>query len=193
MASGFQPPKNFAPPPGQNIVQYWQDWKEQFNLYLIAAKETKTDDDVKIGMLKYSMGQEWMKVSETFKYDAEGDEKKFDIVMAKFDKHFEPKKLLKSYTTHFHQRMQGATESFSDYITAVCELTSHCEFGTLENKMICTQISNGVCDTKLKEKLWESDLGLDVIIRKCNFFEQSEDTKKLTGAKTNVHTASNVQ
>ena len=193
MATGFQPPKNFAPPPGQNIVQYWREWKEKFELYMIVAKETKTDDEIKIGTLKYYMGPEWIKVAKTFKYDAVGDEKKYDIVMSKFNKHFEPKKLLKLYTTRFHQHIQGATESVTDYITAVRELGSHCEFGPLEDRMVCTKISNGVRDAKLKEKLWESDLDINTIIRKCNFFELSEDTKKLTREQATVHAASNAQ
>lgn len=33
-------------------------------------------------------------------------------------------------------------------------------------------------------------MNLDEVIRKCNFFEQSEETKKLTGVETDVHTAS---
>ena len=73
---------------------------------------------------------------------------------------------LKSYTTHFHQRSQGATESLSDYITAVRELASHCEFGALEERKICTRISNGVRNSKLKEKLWESDLDFGAIVQK---------------------------
>ena len=91
MATRFQPPKNFAPPPGQNIAQYWREWKEQFELYMIAAKETKTDDEIKIGMLKYSMGPEWIKVAKTFKYDAVGDEQKYDIVMSQFDNTLNPR------------------------------------------------------------------------------------------------------
>ena len=56
--------------------------------------------------------------------------------------------------------------------------------------MICTQISNGVHNPNLKEKLWESDLDLEAVVKKCNFLEQSEDIKELTGAETNVHAAS---
>ena len=187
MASGFQPPKNFSPPQGENVVQHWRDWKEQFSLYLLAAKETQSDDEVKIGMLKYSMGPEWIKTSKTFVYETAGDDKKFDKVIEQFDRHFEPKKLLKSYTTRFSRRSQGATESVNDFITAVRELATHCEFGALEERMVCTQISNGIRDTRLKEKLWESDLNLTAIMRKCHLFEQSEETKKLTGIETDVH------
>ena len=58
MASGFQPLKLFISQPGENNVQVWEDWKDQFNLYLIAAEKTGIGDEAKIGMLKNAMGPE---------------------------------------------------------------------------------------------------------------------------------------
>ena len=51
-------------------------------------------------------------------------------------------------------------------------------------------ISNGVRDTKLKEKLWEDDLDLDQVTKKCNSFEQSKETRKLCAREAQVHAVS---
>ncbi|XP_068212456.1 uncharacterized protein [Palaemon carinicauda] len=127
------------------------------------------------------MGPEWIKVAKNFTFTEAGDDQKYDIVIQKFDEYFQPKKLLKAYVTRFHQRVQGSTESLNDYIAAVRELASQCEFGATVESQVCIQISNGVRDKKLKEKLWEDDLSLNDIIKKCNQYDQLQETRRITG------------
>ena len=181
--SSFKPPNNFAPPAGQNVYQSWCDWKEQFKLYLLATKENG-NDEVKIGMMLYAMGAEWLKVSKTFTYVAVEDHKKLDKVIEQFDRYFQPKKLIKAYVTKFHQRTQQTGESLSEFIVAVRDLAAQCEFGDNEDRMVAIQISNGVVDEKLKEKLWEDDLSLADVITRCNRFDQMQETRQLTSAKS---------
>lgn len=73
---GFKPPKCFNPPAGENIVQACKDQKEQFELYLIASEKVTKCDEVKVGILKYSMGPEWIKLANKFTYAVAGDDKK---------------------------------------------------------------------------------------------------------------------
>ena len=88
----------------------------------------------------------------------------------------------------FQARVQRDNESVTQYITAVKELATHCEFGSLKDRQISLQISNGVRDIKLKEKLWEDDLSLDKLLHKCSVYEQLLDTKKMLGAdQKSVH------
>ncbi|KAJ8035031.1 hypothetical protein HOLleu_22108 [Holothuria leucospilota] len=143
---------------GKILYKHGKDWKEQFELYLIASHKVTKSDVVKVGILKYSMGPEWIKVANKFTYAAAGDDKKLHKVIQKFDKYFEPKKLVQPYVTRFNKRDQLPSKTLSDYITAIRELASHCEFGALEESQICIRLSNGVRDEKLKEKLWEDGL-----------------------------------
>lgn len=175
----FQPPKPFSPPQSVNQAQAWVEWKEQFLLYLQATEKMKAEEVVKTSMLHYAMGSEWTKVAKTFTYAAEGDEKKLDKVLQKFTEYFEPKKLLKAYVTKFQQRVQKPNESLQDYITAVRDLAAECEFGDLCERQVCIQISNGVRDQKLKEKLWEDDLSLDDVIKRCHQFDQLVETRRI--------------
>ena len=183
----FKPPCRFNPNADENFVQAWKDWKTEFTFYLIATEKSAVADNVKVGMLLCAMGPQWIKVYTKFDWNAGGDKDKLDCVLEKFDKHIEPKKLLKSYITRFQQRVQTPNETVTDYIQAVRELASHCELGALEESQVCLQISNGVRDPKLKEKLWEDDLTLTQLAKKCNFFDQAAETRKLTTTETHVH------
>ena len=188
----FRPPGKFCPQAEENIAQAWKDWKQEFNLYLVADQKTAVSGETKVAMLLCSMGSQWIKVFNKFTFATAGDENKLEPVLAKFGAHFEPKKLLKGYITRFQQRVQGATESVADYIAAVRELASQCEFGDSEEQQVCVQISNGVSDRKLKDRLWEDDLTLDQVINQCNFHEQKEMTRRITGAGPSAGTESSV-
>ena len=134
------------------------------------------------------MGAEYMPVYKTFDFVNTTDRDKIDVVKRKFNGYFEPKKLLKKQLTMFQVRVQRDNEFVTQYITAVKELATHCEFGSLKDRQIALQISNGVRDTKLKEKLWEDDLSLDKLSHKCSVYEQLLDTKKMLGAdQKSVH------
>ena len=133
----FKPPCRFNPNADENFVQAWKDWKTEFTFYLIATEKSAVADNVKVGMLLCAMGPQWIKVYTKFDWNAGGDKDKLDCVLAKFDKHIEPKKLLKSYITRFQQRVQSPNETVTDYIQAVRELASHCEFGALEESQVC--------------------------------------------------------
>ena len=109
-------------------------------------------------MLLCAMGPAYTKVYNKFTFTNNDQKKK--IVLEKFDSYFELKKLVKSYITRFQQRVQEPQETVAEYISALRDLASHCEFGALEDRQVAIQISNGVRDTKLK-KLWEDDLDLD--------------------------------
>ena len=55
--------------------------------------------------------------------------------------------------------------------------------------MVCIQISNGVKEQKLKERLWEFELTLKEIIRKCNLYDQAQETKKIVSTEVAINVA----
>ena len=188
----FKPPQPFSPGSSetQNLGQAWKDWKQQFELFLTAAEKKDSPGEVKVAMLLCAMGPAYTKVYNKFTFTNNDQKKQLKIVLEKFDSYFEPKKLVKSYITRFQQRVQEPQETVAEYISALRDLASHCEFGELEDRQVAIQISNGVRDTKLKEKLWEDDLDLDQVTKKCNSFEQSKETRKLCAREAQVHAVS---
>jgi hypothetical protein len=167
----LQPPK-FNPDDG-NIAQCWRDYKAEFDNFLMASGKSKAGGEQKIALLLYGMGREYIKISENFVYEeGKTSKKNFDDVKANFDQHFEPKKLVKLYVTKFQSRKQKEGETISEFINELKELARHCEFGDLKDRQIAIQISNGVKDNTLKDKLWSEDLELTNIIQKCQMHEQ---------------------
>ena len=73
------------------------------------------------------------------------------------------------------------------YILALRELAAQCEFGDLEERQISVQISNGVLDQHLREKLWEDDLTLTDVVKRCAGHEQSKLNKKLCNTEVAVN------
>ena len=185
----FKPPSNFRPSNEGNTAQQWTDWKQEFELYLTATDKEAATGKQKVAMLLCSMGKQFIKIFNNFEYDETTRESKDDLatVLKKFVKHFEPQKSLKKYVTQFQQRRQQSHETVAEYITALQELASHCEFGTLEKRQIAIQLSNGVRDEKLREKLRNDDLTLEEAINKCLRFEQSQETHKLCSDDAQVH------
>lgn len=187
----FKPPGPFKVDSCANISQAWRDYKQEFELYLMAAGKTEQGEEQKVAILLCCMGREHIKTYNNFTFAEDGHKKVLAQVLLKFGTHFEPKKLVKKYITQFQQREQGEHESVSQYITAVQELASQCEFGALLDRQTAVQISNGVRDQSLREKLWEDDLSLQDVLRKCTAFEQARATRKLvTAAEATVHTVS---
>ena len=175
----FKPPPPFSPGSSetQNVGQAWKDWKQQFEVFLTG--------EVKVAMLLCALGPAYTKVFNKFTFTNSDQKKQLKIVLEKFDSYFELKKLVKSYITRFQPQ-----ETVAEYISALRDLASHCEFGELEDRQVAIQISNGIRDTKLKEKLWEDDLDLEQVTKKCNSFEQSKETRKLCTREAQVHAVS---
>ena len=67
------------------------DWKQNFLQFRLATKLHKENGDFQVSALVYTMGREAEHVYKSFTL-AEGDEKKFDVILAKFDENFVPKR-----------------------------------------------------------------------------------------------------
>ena len=93
-----------------------------------------------MAMLLYAMGPAYTKVFNKFTFTNNDQKKQLKIVLERFDSYFEPKKLVKSYITRFQQRVQEPQETVAEYISALRDLASHCEFGELEDRQVAIQI-----------------------------------------------------
>ena len=122
------------------------------------------------------MGQTFLKVFNNFKFATASEKDNFETVTEKFDQYFEPKKNTIAIITKFQARVQNRNETISHYITEIKELAKQCNFGDKEDEMVHVQISNGISDPLLKKQLWDSDLSLDDLVRKCQLYELRENT-----------------
>jgi hypothetical protein len=170
---GILPPK-FTPKTHEmgTLSHTWREYKGELSLYFKASGQDNIAGSQKVSILLYQMGKQYQKVYSnelTFVNDAAKND--YDTVVAQFDDYFEPKKLVKANITKFQKRYQLPNETVAEFITELTRLAKLCDFGDLEDNMLCVQISNGLRDEHLRKKVWDEDLSLKQIIEKCQMFE----------------------
>ena len=88
------------------------------------------------------MGREASKIFKSFTFaepteEAPQDPKDdYDMVMAKFESYFIPKRNIIHERTKFHQRNQTSGESIENFLRSLRELARYCEFGDNEDENI---------------------------------------------------------
>lgn len=173
---GIIPPK-FQPVSHEmgTLSHTWREFKDELELYFIASGQANIEEKQKVSLLLYQMGKAYMKVYNNFEFEDDTMKNNFSAVCEQFTNYFEPRKLTKSYITKFQARRQHENETISEYITELKRLSKLCDFGEKESEMVCVQISNGVRSEILRKKLWDEDLGLQDVIKKCQAYEMRQE------------------
>ena len=98
----FNPPENF----NFDRPTEWPEWRARFCRYRIASELTAKSGEVQVSSLIYALRKEAEHIFRTFKFENDGDSDKFEVVLAKFDEHFVPKRNIIHERAKFHQRYQ---------------------------------------------------------------------------------------
>ena len=103
---------------------------------------------------------------------SDDDKKKYDVVKAKFERHFIKRRNKIYERAKFNQRRQLPGESVDDFITSLYGLVEYCEYGELCEEMIRDRIVVGLQDASLSEKLQlDPELTLQNAITKVQQYE----------------------
>ena len=144
----FNPPDSFA----FDRPNEWGDWKQRFQRYRLATKLNKEDGEVQVSSLIYAMGPEAENIFKSFTL-SEDDQKKFDVVLGKYDGYFYPKRNVIHERACFHLRVQRPGEKVEMFIRALYDLSEHCDFGAIKDEHIRDRIVVGILDKDLSRKL----------------------------------------
>ena len=138
-----------------DLVNNWKLWKQKFELYLTASGKEKKEDNVKIAILLNLLGDEGIKIYNTFEYGETEDKEKLSVVLAKFNSYCNPTKNLVYEHFKFFKREQLPGETIDQFVTALRQLASTCEFKE-KDVLIRDRIVLGVRDARIQEKLLQN-------------------------------------
>ena len=95
----------------ENRGESWKQFKREWKFYEIASKNFKEDDEVRIAALMNVIGWEGMGLFDTFQWQANADEGKFEDVLHKFDENCLPRtnETYEAYTCFSRSQHAGET------------------------------------------------------------------------------------
>nr|CAI5822632.1 unnamed protein product [Callosobruchus analis] len=135
-----------------DLASNWKLWRQKFDLYLIASGKSSKTDPVKIAILLNLLGDEGIRIYNTFEYAENEDKEKLSVVLEKFETHCSPTKNLVYEHFKFFKREQLPGETVDQFVTALRQLASTCDFKE-KDILIRDRIVLGVKDPRIQEKL----------------------------------------
>ena len=191
IASSFRPPSALQMDSG-NLEQAWKLWIQKFDLYLAASRSTQLEESVQVAMLLASIGDEALRVFNTFRFDNDGDKQRINIVRQKLADYCMPRKNIVFERYAFGKTTQSAGETIDSFVTTLRARAKTCQFENQEESLIRDRIVLGCADQRLQERLLrEPDLTLIKALDLCRAAESTRDQMRClkgdSGSSIPVH------
>jgi len=152
-----------------NASEMWPEWKKRFARYRSAADIDAKTAQKQVDILIFVMGEEAEKIFPllTVAPDTSGTPANtlYARTLAAFDAYFQPRDCSLHYSILFSNRVQGNHKSNEEYIRALYELVTKCNWGDAQQvSMLRTRILAGMRDKELSRELQLDDrVTLDTI------------------------------
>lgn len=167
-----------------NVSQNWKVWYQKLDLYLKASGGSKKEDETKIAILLNLIGDDGLRIFNTFEFAEGEDKKKFEVVVKKFESHCNPIKNQVLSHFKFFSKVQDSSETFDEFLTELKTLISYCEF-TDRDTLLRDRIILGIYDKKTQGILLQkADLTLADAINISRSIESSVNTQKVLNSTT---------
>ena len=175
-----------------NIAENWRKFKQEFELYMLAAGHDGKPSKQKIALLLHVARKQAIEVYNTFAFSEE-EEGEYESVIGKFDSYCNPKKNETYERYVFNSRKQLEGEAIEQFVTDLKLKAQTCQFDNLRDSMIRDRIVLGVRSQRVRERLLrEDDLDLGKAIKICQAAEVTERqietlSQKFSDGEANVH------
>ncbi|KAF2887813.1 hypothetical protein ILUMI_18358 [Ignelater luminosus] len=157
-----------------NLAEKWKKWIQKFDIYVTATELNKKSEAIQCAQLLYHLGEPCIEIFNSFEFK-EAEVNKLEVLKAKFQSYFVPKKNLTYLRYKFFSSRQGE-ETIEQFSTDLKNRGKECDFGDLQEELVKMMLITGIKDEALREKLIEKDgpaLTLEEAIECCTIAENA--------------------
>ncbi|KAI5645640.1 hypothetical protein NE865_02307 [Phthorimaea operculella] len=153
-----------------NMAVNWREWKCAFDYFMIASGRQNTSSEEKIAVFLHVIGKYGREIYQEFDLKSTAT---YDDVVKEFKAKFDPEKNVNFERHVFFETYQKDSE-FDRFVSELKLKSKSCEFGSLRDSLILTQLIRGIRDPYLKERLLaKTPLTLDEAVTSCRAAEQA--------------------
>nr|XP_039268356.1 uncharacterized protein K02A2.6-like [Styela clava] len=179
------PPQCFLQSPGEPQVP-WKRWYNSFETYMKATglDQENVSADKKRAILLHCLGIEGQRIFASL-----SDTDTYEQAVAALEKQFGKKDSVKMQRHLFWNRKQHDGESIIEYVAALREIVSECNFADMSDDMICGQIIEHTISPRIRERLlMEPDtLTLDQAVKLACQIETAHEESHRIQKETNFN------
>ena len=157
-----------------NVAENWRYFKQEFELYLVAAGLDTKPDKQKVALLLHVAKKPAIDVYNTFTF-AGAEDTTYASVLHKFDAYCNPK-TNETYERYiFYMRNQQQGETVEQFVTDLKLKAKTCAFGDMSDSMIRDRIVLGIASQRVRERLLREDnLNLANAVKICQAAEATQ-------------------
>ncbi|XP_030761093.1 uncharacterized protein LOC115886161 [Sitophilus oryzae] len=117
-----------------------------------------------------------MRIYNTFTYESDNEAETFDVVITKFNEHFNPKKNITFERFKCLSYKQKEGQTLEQFITELKSLSLSCELGNLREELVRDILVCGIRSQSLRETLFQREnLTLENAISICLTKESTQE------------------
>jgi len=163
-----------------NLETEWRFWQQKFELFIQATGAGEKPESAQLAMFLAAIGDDALKVYNTFEFSNEADRRKLSVVVNKFKAYCTPQKNVVFERFQFWRKAQIPGENIDTFVTSLRLHAKSCDFGNQEESLIRDRIVFSCSDSRLQERLLrEGDLTLQKALNICRAAEATKEQVKL--------------
>lgn len=166
-----------------NIAENFKLFKDEVIIFFEATETIKKPQPTQVARLLNLLGTEGLKLYRSIKLPVE-EKETVETILKHLENYCIPKcnEIMEHFK--FFTRKQLCDENFDKYYAELRVLVQTRNFGTMEDKLLRTQIVLGIANKELQTRMLREELTLDKAIQLCQAVEQAELNSKLLEDQT---------
>ena len=156
----------------ENLALNWKSWYNAFDIYATAAGVANKPEKVQCCVFLHVAGLEAQKVFRTLHIDSEDQDKLTPLINA-FKEYCVGKTNI-TVTRYQFNSYDQSSETMDTYIRELQNRITYCDYGVIEDSMLCDRLVCGVRSNTLRDRLLQThNLNLTQCLDMCRLSEHN--------------------